>query len=156
MLHLHFCQPPFQSTHPRRVRLDARGAQRGVQEISIHAPAKGATPNKIIDFKPSTFQSTHPWRVRPSQCQRLFFQQLFQSTHPWRVRQDWVLSNFAGIRISIHAPVKGATGTVTLVILLPSFISIHAPVKGATYKIAMQRILSEEISIHAPVKGATI
>ena len=55
--------------------------------------------------------------------------------------------------ISIHAPVKGATYSVSRqeYVLL---ISIHAPVKGAT----IPKIKPKEkriISIHAPVKGAT-
>ena len=80
-------------------------------------------------------------------------------------------------RISIHAPVKGAT--------IPAFlrsmtgrISIHAPVKGATYRHRRRpttnryfnprtregcdlfddadAIETFQISIHAPVKGATL
>ena len=37
------------------------------------------------------------------------------------------------IRISIHAPVKGATGSHMLTHEITGDISIHAPVKGATY-----------------------
>ena len=56
--------------------------------------------------------------------------------------------------ISIHAPVKGATG-------LPRgvdarwLISIHAPVRGATMPYPNWHE-NPAISIHAPVKGATI
>ena len=80
------------------------------------------------------------------------------------------------INISIHAPVKGATGRPerdaqcfydfnprtregcddgrTADDVAPYIISIHAPVKGATY---MTGIMAArvDISIHAPVKGAT-
>ena len=55
--------------------------------------------------------------------------------------------------ISIHAPVKGAT-EANLGRGLVKFISIHAPVKGAT-GIACEDIDLVDISIHAPVKGAT-
>ena len=55
--------------------------------------------------------------------------------------------------ISIHAPVKGATGLFRC-LMHPDVISIHAPVKGATLECLIQLgILG--ISIHAPVKGAT-
>ena len=55
--------------------------------------------------------------------------------------------------ISIHAPVKGATGLHRLV-GLAAYISIHAPVKGATGpRLLTAPVLG--ISIHAPVKGAT-
>ena len=78
-------------------------------------------------------------------------------------------------KISIHAPVKGAT--VTMIITSSSTnISIHAPVKGATLLTTANQSTNlnfnprsregsdqsskkvkglESISIHAPVKGAT-
>ena len=56
--------------------------------------------------------------------------------------------------ISIHAPVKGATGDPAGNQRAQSDISIHAPVKGATvFSIIMGNFVL--ISIHAPVKGAT-
>ena len=79
------------------------------------------------------------------------------------------------VRISIHAPVKGAT-TNDLYYVCPIYISIHAPVKGATPAVprllpdlrdfnprsregsddrALRVGLVRPISIHAPVKGAT-
>jgi len=57
-------------------------------------------------------------------------------------------------KISIHAPVKGAThGDVGPWDQL--IISIHAPVKGATYNV-FKLFTIDIISIHAPVKGATV
>ena len=80
-------------------------------------------------------------------------------------------------RISIHAPVKGATGyrqTMTsslahfnprtregcdpeakLIIAPRYIISIHEPVKGATVCQDGPVFKYTEISIHEPVKGAT-
>ena len=79
-------------------------------------------------------------------------------------------------KISIHAPVKGAT-LVRDVVAFKSGISIHAPVKGATqpsYHVQRDQVYFNprpregsdvvngnrfdwlaQISIHAPVKGAT-
>ena len=81
-------------------------------------------------------------------------------------------------KISIHAPVKGATGAGVTKITKLIAISIHAPVKGATTVVAISPPLivyfnprTREgcdfqsldcrdgcciISIHAPVKGATM
>ncbi len=56
----------FQSTHPRRVRLDSFAAA-------------------IIEY---AFQSTHPRRVRPHKLIKAFDVLEFQSTHPRRVRQS--------------------------------------------------------------------
>ncbi len=59
--------------------------------ISIHAPAKGATPCFHV----------------PAQSYQ------FQSTLPRRERQDGTLSNTKITGISIHAPAKGATYIAT-------------------------------------------
>ena len=124
----------FQSTLPRRERLQSQRIWETQHFISIHAPAKGATAY-IPLF--------------------LVYMQLFQSTLPRRER----LSNGAAtithtISISIHAPAKGATAqpkdqpiTKTVFqstlprrerldengnVIPPIPISIHAPAKGAT------------------------
>ena len=63
------------------------------------------------------------------------------------------LDHSTATRVSIHAPVKGATQLVGGdVMMFP--VSIHAPVKGATTPV---RAILEAlpVSIHAPVKGAT-
>ena len=60
---------------------------------------------------------------------------------------------FVGFHISIHAPVKGATG-IGFAFGFDFEISIHAPVKGATVVTPSLRVM-QPISIHAPVKGAT-
>ena len=87
------------------------------------------------------------------------------------------LATFRPIRISIHAPVKGATCETRPVpadedhfnprsregsdsplqgVLRVNGISIHAPVKGATAILFPTMALPRKISIHAPVKGATL
>ena len=58
--------------------------------------------------------------------------------------------------ISIHAPVKGATGNETIDGFKVFIISIHAPVKGATRIFSRVWKTFLQISIHAPVKGATL
>ena len=58
-------------------------------------------------------------------------------------------------RISIHAPVKGATCHDPGTFVVFQVISIHAPVKGATITSLGEAAVSYLISIHAPVKGAT-
>ena len=82
------------------------------------------------------------------------------------------------IRISIHAPMKGATTLACVCCVVYDDISIHAPMKGATYWCKLYnkrykdfnprthegcdlRLMSalesiETISIHAPMKGATL
>ena len=62
-------------------------------------------------------------------------------------------SGFFDAMISIHAPAKGATYRVSLM-MTGYFISIHAPAKGATAA-CVPRAVGAIISIHAPAKGAT-
>ena len=99
----------FQSTHPHGVRLGHYVSQCIPYEVSIHAPARGATgTGRGADtgrrsFNPRTrtgcdctiadefkilltFQSTHPHGVRPGGCCRLTGMGRFQSTHPHGVR----------------------------------------------------------------------
>ena len=57
------------------------------------------------------------------------------------------------LTVSIHAPVKGATGAEVSCAMADD-VSIHAPVKGAT-RVERAGNGHQFVSIHAPVKGAT-
>ena len=57
------------------------------------------------------------------------------------------------IRISIHAPTRGATDG-SFSDAYPTLISIHAPTRGATEQMAEFK-KNGVISIHAPTRGAT-
>ena len=143
----------FQSTHPRRVRL--QGACQGFNAsiVSIHAPTQGATTSPNGRRRSTQRQSTHPRRVRPSLRRALplrpwrfnprthagcdlrvsrFFMpsRVFQSTHPRRVRRS-----AAAIPCSIccfnprtHAGCDISSGGSRIA----RAVSIHAPTQGAT------------------------
>ena len=122
----------FQSTHPRRVRHDYCICQvLNSFYISIHAPTKGAAT-----------------RIFSADLADL----LFQSTHPRRVRPQGQIKNFFGFHISIHAPTKGAAFPHSSSAAVYA-ISIHAPTKGAATYI-VTNVCQLTISIHAPTKGA--
>ncbi len=55
----------FQSTRPRGARRASR-AVHPLLAVSIHAPTRGATPNKRYCRRQSTFQSTRPRGARPA------------------------------------------------------------------------------------------
>ena len=98
--------------------------------ISIHAPAKGATQFPSAGIFPHIFQSTLPRRERQSWgCQRAapvnFNPRSREGSDVFPPLQHTAL------RISIHAPAKGATADLFQSIAYV-FISIHAPAKGAT------------------------
>ena len=56
-----------------------------------------------------TFQSTHPRGVRPESTTAFLSSGLFQSTHPRGVRRLGSPSMRRQVRVSIHAPARGAT-----------------------------------------------
>jgi len=64
-----------------------RGRRERGDEVSIHAPARGATTCTRFLAHLAEFQSTHPRGVRPEFTRRLR----------------------AGVSVSIHAPARGAT-----------------------------------------------
>ena len=58
------------------------------------------------------------------------------------------------IRVSIHAPTKGAT-RMKAALIRAKEVSIHAPTKGATRAAQTYYFVARFVSIHAPTKGAT-
>ena len=122
----------FQSTHPRGVRHSATHVLSNVAEVSIHAPAWGATSctsskrsakasfnprtrvgcdlvNLMLHLPEALFQSTHPRGVRPGFTRHQRELTLFQSTHPRGVRRPFGQYLTNKLRVSIHAPAWGAT-----------------------------------------------
>ena len=78
----------FQSTHPRGVRHGFDMDAPVIGQVSIHAPAWGATSSvKPLPCSVSRFQSTHPRGVRRRKVVARPVTPLFQSTHPRGVRQ---------------------------------------------------------------------
>mgnify|MGYP006976775791 CR=1 FL=1 len=105
----------------------------GRRILSIHAPARGATPpNGSVSCWTSCFQSTHPRGVRrtlPSLSPNICAS--FQSTHPRGVRPEGQFNQTGRRRLSIHAPARGATW-IRFAAISCSGLSIHAPARGAT------------------------
>ena len=101
----------FQSTLPRgerRATGDVTVTEE--QQISIHAPARGATVRDFVRLLPHSS---------------------FQSTLPRGERRQSEIRVKRGRVISIHAPARGATKFLRIV-RIPHTISIHAPARGAT------------------------
>ncbi len=146
----------FQSTPPRGGRPVPLGPVIAITDISIHAPARGATyaggagSQSVIHFNP---------RPREGGDYHAYYYHTFQS------------------QISIHAPARGATRLVPDLGQV-AVISSHAPARGATADEprSMADMLTFQstpprggrhvrfpaglrcacISIHAPARGATI
>ena len=125
----------------------------GECEVSIHAPAWGAT------FATSLFGPHYQVSIHAP---------------AWGATDEYNTS-FGDAIVSIHAPAWGATCPLSLTISVGSFqsthphgvrrwaqtkgfekdnVSIHAPAWGATVCILRDKALCE-VSIHAPAWGAT-
>ena len=123
--------PLFQFTHPRGVRQPRHGSGDDAADVSIHAPARGATLSEWQDhcheyvsihtpargatglmargFVLMTFQFTHPRGVRQTTEKGATVSSLFQFTHPRGVRQQLLDPVIAPEAVSIPAPARGAT-----------------------------------------------
>ena len=148
------CMKPFQSTLPcgerqlindehmvgHNISIHApvwgatylHGLQLAAGNISIHAPVWGATVKRSVCFRRSCHFNPRS-RVgsdgpRPASCRRA---NIFQSTLPCGERPRVYSRTHSQHKISIHAPVWGAT-FLTITVYAKSRISIHAPVWGAT------------------------
>ena len=165
----------FQSTLPRRER--RRKPKQGTNHvnISIHAPAKGAT-HRIRDLqRKDRFQSTLPRRER----HRLHLIKRSDMNFNPRSREGSDVAALAICDANTNFNPRSREGSDKLVFAVtnPSNISIHAPAKGAT-AVPIGKIIvciyfnprsregsdgnadirgsnRRNISIHAPAKGAT-
>ena len=79
------------------------------QQISIHAPARGATQRAESSQRITEFQSTLPRGERQTPYQNISIIPSFQSTLPRGERRKGRRVRDRGDRISIHAPARGAT-----------------------------------------------
>ena len=155
----------FQSTHPRGVRRGQRRVESLRRNVSIHAPAWGATYFlecfflKVYSFNPRTrvgcdtrhqatstdsvIVSIHAPAWGATQTQPLSIRQImFQSTHPRGVRLQHIGQQEVLTKVSIHAPAWGATRKSRLM-RIPSMVSIHAPAWGATLRRIVERYHQE-------------
>ena len=121
----------FQSTPPRGGRLCDALQGIAFDDVSIHAPARGATEGGKETAGISVVSIHAPARgatlARPAQIEPQV--------------------------VSIHAPARGAT-RVLAAVLQHAEVSIHAPARGATPGGGEPGRL-DGVSIHAPARGAT-
>ena len=125
--------------------------------VSIHAPARGATPAAQLAAK--WYRSFNP-RARAGRdhqagglCRR---QRLFQSTRPRGARRGTGVVVLDVALVSIHAPARGATcrGGEALSVHVRRFNPRARA--GRDRKVARYRGHTRGVSIHAPARGATL
>ena len=157
------CRPStgmFQSTPPRggRLGLDSVPVQ-PLAPVSIHAPARGATPGDLIAVNDTEFQSTPPRGGRRGAGRvHLRCQRRFQSTPPRGgpargTRRQGAVSTLGGAGFNPR-PRAGGDAHAKQVARVTELVSIHAPARGATLGRHV-RGRAMIVSIHAPARGAT-
>ena len=99
----------FQSTPPHGGRHAWASPNVVGAEVSIHAPAWGATPARFVQQTISLFQSTPPHGGRRTPAGHRPIGLGFQSTPPHGGRQPSQHRNGWKRNVSIHAPAWGAT-----------------------------------------------
>ena len=151
-----------------------------LKNVSIHAPARGATYDLPIPAQLfALFQSTRPRGARPSvsrQAQSPGYVSIhapargatgdnagfyvkpssFQSTRPRGARRMVLSATFAGVAFQSTRP-RGARLNTYIDGYAKWFgVSIHAPARGATRAVSARWVGLAQVSIHAPARGATL
>ena len=165
----------FQSTRPRGARrVQTGGVGPGLADVSIHAPAGGATwitaftCSIRLRFNPrarggrdqcapasrslAKFQSTRPRGARLQQEGRIYRTGQFQSTRPRGARHLRAQNMALHLRFQSTRP-RGARLDISDTATVRE-VSIHAPAGGATVR-NRQILPVGRVSIHAPAGGAT-
>ncbi len=142
------------------IHAPARGATRGRRlaaddcPVSIHAPARGATAARTVPASASACFNPRARTGRDEVRDTIdVLDAVFQSTRPHGARPDATREVATDAIVSIHAPARGAT-RYRIVPSKSSPVSIHAPARGATVTVAIIHAPSR-VSIHAPARGAT-
>ena len=165
----------FQSPRPRGARHPKPGPVRQLNDVSIHAPAWGATLRRAFCVSAELFQSTRPRGARRLQLVERPDLQMFQSTRPRgarrkvrrhhnrhrasfnpraRVGRDITVSpSQLAAMVSIHAPAWGATNLCGCSYSLATFQSTRP--RGARQSVIAKPNQTHKVSIHAPAWGAT-
>ena len=103
------------------------------RKISIHAPTRGATkPERKTEMYLAYFNPRSHEGSDPDITMQGWTEQAFQSTLPRGERLNAIWRRIFEICISIHAPTRGATDGLGMLLEHLDDISIHAPTRGAT------------------------
>ena len=125
----------FQFTRPQGARPDADCLERFSLEVSIHAPARGATLPPSPGDRCRGVSIHAPARGATLKTAAPSAAFVFQFTRPQGARHARHPARPRRAEVSIHAPARGATAARSEEDALPG-VSIHAPARGATRRSA--------------------
>ena len=125
-------------------------------DVSIHAPARGATASMaVMHVGLMMFQSTPPRGGRPDTVAPSRRAVAFQSTPPRGGRRRPDRDTLAASYVSIHAPARGATVDAAGHHAIADACFNPRPRAGGDAPTAIAWIDGSAVSIHAPARGAT-
>ena len=144
----------FQSTRPRGARRQWRQHQSLIINVSIHAPARGAT-RTAFSFT-SSRRCFNP-RAREGRDNKGLFRDIQMTRFNPRAREGRDLRATKGLQADCKfqsTRPRGARLRDREPAGIDIVVSIHAPARGATCQAVLySRTVS--VSIHAPARGAT-
>ena len=116
--------------------------------VSIHTPRTGCDikGRRAKNFSP-LFQSTHPVRVATPATRAFFIARLCFNPRTPTGCDTILIFTFFLFRVSIHAPLRGATCHHTFLFNLLN-VSIHAPLRGATQRVKPNPTIGKFQSTH--------
>ena len=123
----------FQFARPRRARLPQRGGPQRHGNVSIRAPAEGATRRPPAGCRPQAVSIRAPAEGARLAVVPLHALDPFQFARPRRARHRIRAGRSGGACVSIRAPAEGATLRFQQRDLLLQ-VSIRAPAEGATVR----------------------
>ena len=124
-----------------------------VRNVSIHAPARGATSIRRAMIVSMGFQFTLPRGERQSLNIANIQRERFQFTLPRGERQRARSEGTASEPFQFTLP-RGERLGRSIPAEIVCRVSIHAPARGATVGVAYV-VAMHNVSIHAPARGAT-
>ena len=147
-------KPGFQFTLPRGERPGLQGRVRRRRQVSIHAPAWGATCGSRAP-RPQSYVSIHApaWGATTAPARPQAPRRCFNSRS--RVGSDNRLSRFPSFIDGFNSRSRVGSDTLIFPPLLRRGVSIHAPAWGATPLLRRDEG-GARVSIHAPAWGATL
>ena len=146
----------FQSTLPRRERLERKLHNKQTDIISIHAPAKGATSRPTSISSTAAFQSTLPRRERPpTQATPTARHDTFQSTLPRRERHVVRAVSVKYDSVFQSTLPRRERRVCACGVRVLAFYFNPRSREGSDQRPQQAAAQGAEISIHAPAKGAT-
>ncbi len=123
-------------------------------QVSIHAPARGATTRSMVQeqnaksFNPRSRTGSDRGLRAPCDLSQRFNPRSRTGSDDRAGEQE------QNAKVSIHAPARGATTRWASCAMIYA-VSIHAPARGATLSLLFPPV-PLDVSIHAPARGATI